>query len=67
MNKIIAYLAVWLFGLLFIIGLSALIFETAIMVRLIGLVVVLASIIFGNLVAKKHWPNKNETVKDSDV
>ncbi len=67
MNKIIAYLVVWVFGLLFIIGLSALIFESDIIVRLIGLVVAIASIMLGNLVAKKYWPNKNETLKDGEV
>ncbi|MBL1142797.1 MAG: hypothetical protein HND53_12285 [Proteobacteria bacterium] len=67
MNKVIAYLVVWFFGLIFIIALLTLIFESDTMVRLTGLVVAIASIIFGNLVANKYWPNKNKNIEDNSV
>jgi uncharacterized membrane protein YuzA (DUF378 family) len=56
LNKVVAYLLVWLSGLIFIIGLLAVIFEEASHIRLIGFAAVIISLIFGNFIANKHWP-----------
>lgn len=53
-----AYLVVYGFAFLFIIGLATAFFEDATEIRILGGIISMLSIIAGNVVAKRAWPRK---------
>ena len=66
MNKIAAYILVWICGLIAVIGIIALIFESPAQTKIAGLLAAVVSIIIGNIIARKYWPNKSPQIKENE-
>jgi hypothetical protein len=65
MNIVTAYFLVYIIGPIGIIGLLVFIFENSAQIRLVDLFLVIASFIFGNLIARTYWPKKNTEIEEN--
>ncbi len=64
---IVKYIAAWICGITFIIGLSAIIFEENLMVRFVGGISALVAVIIGNIIWKKKKADNGDNNKSSSL